>query len=234
VAGRLSKLRPTMPNFVEKYSAEMRAALYTAVLEREQTLRATLRAAAAGELPDLGAEDQATLAGMAYGYAAQLVADERLRRAGNVRAKKDTDATARGVAARLLALADREARLLEAAPAKRPVDTGRAVGAAKLAREAVALVHALDAGPKTAPAKTDTKGAEQRKPRSLAARIAAESSAEQDDPNAPTHADGASGLDVTSPENDDETRTNAGPVRLRIAKPSAILAYGAGGGEAPA
>lgn len=232
MAETLSKLRPTMPAFVEKYSPEMRAALYSAVLERGQTTRAALRAAAAGELPDLSAEDQAILAGIAYGYASELVADEKLRRAGNVRAKKDTDAVARGVAARLLGLADREARLLEAAPTRKPVDTGRAVGAAKLAREAVALVHLLDAGPKTASAKTDAKGAEQRKPRSLAARIAAESNAEQDDALPTPTADDGTRLDVTSADSDSETKANAGPVRLRIAKPSAILAFGAGGGEA--
>lgn len=137
-----------MPAYVEIYSAAMRAALFRAAIDRDMGVQAALRAAAAGELEHLGADDQRTLAGVAYGYACELVRDERARR-GNVRkVRADSTDAALQLAARLLALADREVTRLETTKKREPVDTTRGIAAAKMAREALALARDAKHEPK--------------------------------------------------------------------------------------
>ncbi len=203
-----------MPAFVETYSADMRAALFSATIDRKMAVAAALRAAKAGELPDLGAEDQTILAGMAYNHAAKIVKDERLSRAGIQATRRDTTTAGRELAARLLALADREVRLLEAVSPKKPVDTGRAIAAGKLMREAIAVANALatptssSAGKDEAPAKAPSK------PKGLAARIAAASGAEHDDLTTEADATRAAATGAQASERDGQ---HDGPVRLRVA-----------------
>lgn len=206
-----------MPNFVETYNAEMRAALFSAAIDRGLGVRGALRAAGAGELPDLEPASQAVLSRMAYGYAAELVRDERERRGVVRQVRDDVTELAHTMAARLAALADRELRLLEAAKVKLPVDTGRAHAAAKLMREALAL--ARDA---QAPAKGNGKtsgpaaASEPARPRSVAAMIASDDTAADD---AQDH-ESASG-DTSAPRTTTTTEPthdrSAGAVRGNVA-----------------
>jgi hypothetical protein len=211
-----------MPAFVETYSANMRAALFRATIDDKMTVKGALRAAQAGQLPDLPADDQRILAGMTYNHAASIVKDERLRRGAVERVRDDVHEAAHELAARLAALADRETAQLEAEKPKTPVDTGRALAAAKLMDAAVTLADKA-----SGQGKTNGKGAapatEQPKaPRSLVARIAAEAGAE--DGNAPTHTDaggdnGAAGASETTEQTDGN---GARPVRLRAASPASV------------
>ncbi len=199
-----------MPAFAETYSAQQRDALFRGALDDHLGIRGVLRAAAAGELPELDAADQATLAKMTYGYACQLIRDEKHRRGMIQTVRKDTTISARDLVARLLALGDRELARLEHAKTKQPVDTGAALGAAKLIREALAIGKLLeqDASNTSAPA------AEQAKPKTLAQRIAAHRGTEPDDLPAttdpgPTRRDASPANETTTTKNN----TDAGPVR---------------------
>lgn len=201
-----------MPAYVEIYSADMRAALFRAVLDRGMDVRATLRAAAAGELEHLSADDQRTLAGMAYGYACELVRDERDRRGNVQKVRADTTDAALQLAARLLALADREVARIERAKAREPVDTARAAAAAKLAREALALARDAAHEPKQ-PAAKQPGTAPAPRPTTLAAAIAAgESTATPNTPSNPS--DSATATHTT---NDHTHDTSTSAVRLRAA-----------------
>lgn len=192
-----------MPAFSDVYSANMRAALFLAAIDGKRGVKGALADAAAGELAGLPVEEQAILAGMSYGYAAELVRDERERRADVRQVHDDVTEHAHKMAARLAALADREVRLLEATKTKEPVDTGRAHAAAKLMREALAL--ARDA---QAPAKGNGKApaaaapTAPARPRSVAAMIASDDTAAD---NAP-HDDSDSG-DSSAPRDNTTTDT---------------------------
>lgn len=170
-----------MPNFVETYNSEMRAALFAAAIDRGLGVKGALRGAGAGELPDLEPASQAVLSRMAYGYAAELVRDERERRGVVRQVRDDVTELAHTMAARLAALADRELKLLEATKAKAPVDTGRAHAAAKLMREALALARDAQA-PAKGNGKTGAPAAasEPARPRSVAAMIAGDDAAADD------------------------------------------------------
>lgn len=160
-----------MPAYVEIYSADMRAALFRAVIDHGTDVRAALRAAAAGDLEHLAPDDQRTLAGMAYGYACELVRDERARRGNVQKVRADSTDAAHQLAARLLALADREVQRLETAKKREPVDTARGIAAAKMAREALALTRDAATEPKQPTSKQPTAPAP--RPTTLAAAIAA-------------------------------------------------------------
>lgn len=205
-----------MPAFVERYSAEMRAALFRATIDDKRSVAAALRAAQAGELDDLGAEDQATLGTMAPGYAGQLVRDEKQRRGVIVKVRGNVEEAAHDVAARLAALAAREVGQLEAVKAKTPVDTGRGLRAAKMMREALAL--ARDAEQKTAAPTKPTAGDAKAAPAhtSFLGRLAGRSDAEQDDaPPSPSDS-AASHTAPAQPTAQQQDTSSSGPVRLRV------------------
>jgi hypothetical protein len=131
-----------VPSFVETYSADMRTALFFGAINLRMGVKGAIAAAQRCELPNLSDDDQATLGAMTYGYACTLVKDERLRRADVVKVRADSGEQAHDLAARLLALVDREVRRLEHTKAKTPVNTGAAIAAAKRharGRRAVAL-----------------------------------------------------------------------------------------------
>lgn len=163
-----------MPAFVQRYSADMREALFSAVFDQELSVQRALRTAAAGQLEGLSRADQTTLGEMTYAYACELVREERARRGAMKKIREDASEVAKQLAARLLALADREVQRLERSPLKTPVDTGRGVAAAKLAREALALTRDATAEPKDTGKAPGDKTAGPKKPRTLAATIAAD------------------------------------------------------------
>lgn len=168
-----------MPNFVERYNAKMREALFHAAIDRELGVKGALRAAGEGRLTRISADEQKILAGMAYGYAAELVRDERERRGSVFKVPDDIAQTARAVAAELCELARLEtARLVHQRQRKpkEPVNTGLGVAAAKLMREALALSRDVDAPVKHTPKASDETGKQKgpARPRTLAAVIAAE------------------------------------------------------------
>lgn len=202
-----------MPAYVEIYSADMRTALFHATIDREMSVQGALRAAAAGELEGLSTEDQRTLGGIAYAYACELVREEKLRRGAVKKVRDDAVEVAKQLAARLLALADREVQRIERGKLKDPVDTGRATAAAKLAREALALTRDATLEPKTAAKTTTDKTAPTQRPRTLAAVIAADSGPAADDDPQDNDARGES---ATPRDGANERKTNdesAGPVR---------------------
>jgi hypothetical protein len=161
-----------MPAFVERYSAEMREALFRAVFDREISVRRALRTAAAGQLEDLTRADQATLGEMTYAYACELVRLERARRGAVDKLRQDASEVAKQLAARLLALADREVTRIECTKLKTPVDAGQAIAAAKMAREALALTRDATSEPKTSAKAPEHKDRGKQPPRTLAATIA--------------------------------------------------------------
>lgn len=163
-----------MPAFVKRYSAEMRDALFSAVFDQELSVQRALRTAAAGQLDGLSRADQTTLGEMTYAYACELVREERARRGALKQLREDAQEVAKQLAARLLALADREVQRIERSPLKTPVDTGRAAGAAKMAREALALTRDATTEPKDNAKTAADKTATPKKPRTLAATIAAD------------------------------------------------------------
>lgn len=206
-----------MPNFVEVYNAKMRAALFTAAIDRGLGVKGALRAAGAGEMPDLEPASQAVLSKMAYAYAAELVRDERERRGAVRQVRDDVTERAHELAARLAALADREVRRLELARVKDPVDTGRALAAAKLMREALALARDAQApgkgnGKTVAPA----AASEPARPRSVAAMIAGDSTVADDaqDNERDSGDTSATGNDATT---DTSHNSSNGAVRGNVA-----------------
>lgn len=209
-----------MPAFVETYSANMRAALFRAAIDEGHGTKGALRLAAAGELPDLSSEDQTILAGMAYAYAASQVKDERDRRGEVRKVRADTTETAHELAARLAALADREVAQLEATKRRTPVDTGRALAAAKLMREALALARDASGQGKTNGKTAAPAPAEPARQRSLASRIAAASdSAAGDDDTTPSDS-GDNGAPRATQTAEKTNGRGAGAVRLRAAAPA--------------
>ena len=149
---------------------------------------------------------------MTYGYACTLVKDERLRRADVVKVRADSGEQAHDLASRLLALVDREVRRLEHTKARTPVNTGAAIAAAKLAREAHALARSAAEADNPKRAKAGDAPA-QAKPRGLAARIAAERETEQQDLPHSNH--GESSAPRAEQSDDIPNVVEGGAVRLR-------------------
>lgn len=194
-----------MPAYVEIYSAAMRNTLFHAAIDRNMGVQAALRAAAAGELEHLGADDQRTLAGMAYGYACELVRDEKHRRGTIQKVRADSTDAALQLAARLLTLADREVARIENAKKREPIDTTRGIAAAKMAREALALARDAKHEPKQ-PGKQPA--APTPRATTLAATIAAGESTATN--NAPDHAsDDTAPATHTTKENTHDTGNSA-------------------------
>lgn len=213
-----------MPAFVETYSANMRAALFRAAIDDGHGTKGALRLAAAGELPDLSREDQTILAGMAYAYAAAQVKDERDRRGEVRKVRDDTTETAHELAARLAALAAREVAQLEAAKRRTPVDTGRALAAAKLMREALALARDASGQGKANGRAAAPAPAEPARPQSLASRIAAASTSEAGDDDTTQSDSGDNGTPRASTSAQKTNGRSGGAVRLRAASPAPAAA----------
>lgn len=206
-----------MPAFVATYSSAQRAALFRAAIDQRMPVKAVLEAAAAGELPDLDAADQATLAGMAYGYALQLVRDEKLERGGVERARAQPDKIARDVAIRVLKRAERDIAEIERRARKRPMtieESRKTDAAVKRVRDSMALLRELEPKAKQA---TGEKTREPERPRSLASRIAAQSTTEARDDSTQPDAGGDNATPRTNATNDETNGRSGGPVRLRAA-----------------
>lgn len=211
-----------MPAFAETYSAAQRAALFHAAIDDKMPVRAVLDAAGRGELPGLDAADQRVLAGMAYGYACQLVRDEKLERGGVERVRAQPDKIARDIAIRVLKRAERDIAEIERRAGKRPLklDESRQVEhAQKRVRDAMALVRELDGTGKQA---TAEKTREPERPRSLVARIAAQSKTEAGDTHTPTDADASNAAARANTSNGETTGAGGGPVRLRAASSAPV------------
>lgn len=215
-----------MPAFVEKFSENMRAALFRACIDNGKSVRAALRAAEARELEGLSSEDQAVLASMAYGYAATLVKDERERRGEVAKVRADVAETAHEVAAELASIAKREtqrlARIKPKTPEESRAHSAACTAAGKVMSDALALARDASGQGKQS-GKDSAPAAEQPKaPRSLVARIAAEADAEGGD--APTHtdADGDNRAAATSETTEQTDNRGGGAVRLRAASPARL------------
>lgn len=206
-----------MPAFVQRYSADMREALFQAVFERELSVQRALRTAAAGELDGLSRDDQGTLGEMTYAYACELVREERARRGAMKKIREDAQEVAKQLAARLLALADREVQRLERSPLKTPVDTGRGVAAAKLAREALALTRDATAEPKDTAKTSADKTATPKKPRTLAATIAADTEPAAPDDETQEDADGERAAPRANTTNETTNDESTSSVRSQAA-----------------
>lgn len=213
-----------MPAFVEKFSENMRAALFRACIDNGQSVRAALRAAEAGELEGLSSEDQAVLASMAYGYAATLVKDERERRGEVAKVRADVAETAHEVAAELASIAKREtqrlARIKPKTPEESRAHSAACTAAGKVMSDALAL--ARDASGKQS-GKDSAPAAEQPKaPRSLVARIAAEADTEDGDAHTTPSDSGDNRAAATSETTEHTDNRGARPVRLRAAAPAVV------------
>lgn len=206
-----------MPAFARQYSTEMREALFRAVFERELSVQRALNAAAAGQLDGLNRADQTTLAKMAYPYACELVRNERADRGAMTKVREDASEVAKQLAARLLALADREVQRLERAPLKNPVDAGHGIAAAKMAREALALTRDATTAPKDTGKAPDGKTATPKKPRTLAATIAADTEPVAPDDETLEEADGDSAAPRANATDQPTHEQNASPVRSQAA-----------------
>lgn len=214
-----------MPAFVEKFSENMRAALFRACIDNGLSVRAALRAAEARELEGLSSEDQQVLATMAYGYAATLVKDERDRRGEVAKVRADVTETAHDVAAELSMIAKREQQRLGRMKPKTPAETGAlaAAGSAvlKMQREALALARDASGQGKTN-GKDSAPATEQPKaPRSLVARIAAEADTADGDAHTTPSDSGDNGAAAASETTEQTDNRGGGAVRLRAAAPAA-------------
>lgn len=199
----------------------MRNALFRGAIDDNRGVKGTLRDAAAGELPDLPEADQHTLSAMSYAYAADIVAAERQRRGIVDHVRLNTSQAAHDIAARIIALADREISRIERTRAKEPVNTGAATATAKMAREALALLKDVDALPNAKGDKGNKgngKQGEPSKPLSLAGRIARDANKEPDDDD-----EDPTGAEPQGPgDSDDEVNTHTDSARqvgLRAAFP---------------
>lgn len=206
-----------MPAFVKRYSAEMRDALFSAVFDQELSVQRALRTAAAGQLEGLSRADQTTLGEMTYAYACELVREERARRGALKQLREDAQEVAKQLAARLLALADREVQRIERSPLKTPVDTGRAAGAAKMAREALALTRDATNEPKDTGKAPSDKTATPKKPRTLAATIAADAEPVAPDDSTEDDAHGERAAPRAQQTDEQTNDESAGPVRSQAA-----------------
>jgi hypothetical protein len=172
-----------MPAFAPTYSAAMREALFREAIDNAVSVREVLRRARAGELEDLSPADGAALGGMAYGYALQLVREERQDRGGISQARGQPVPIAREIATRLLKRALRDVERIERDKRKSPMNAREADDLLKVADRAAALIDRLDkmAGGDSTP---DTASKRQpSKPRGLAAQLAAAQDTEQPDDN---------------------------------------------------
>lgn len=166
-----------MPAYTAKFSREQRKALFRAVLGENMSVRGALDAAAAGQLPELGVEQQRELATMNYSYACQLVNEERDNRDGVQRARSQPNSVTKDAAVALLRRAQKDA--LKIANAKKPLmDADAAQKTLGVIEKAQRVLAGLEV--KKAPAKPAAK-TETSKPRGLAEQIARGSSAEPDD-----------------------------------------------------
>lgn len=202
-----------MPAFVEKYSTAQREALFRAVIDQQIGVRASLRACAAGELPGLAPVDQKTLAGMAYGYACELVREERENRAGVQVARTAPDRIAQEIATRVLKRAQRDLIEIERKAGKRAMkaDESAATDAAvKRARAAMALLRELG-GLARGSGKPSTPAA--ARSTSLAERIAGAQTTAQADHHTQEDIASASALATTEADDTLTNRSDAGSVR---------------------
>lgn len=195
----------------------MREALFHATIDGGMSVQAALRTAEAGQLAGLSKDDQATLARMAYPYACELVRDEKGRRGAVRKVHEDTTEAARKLAARILALADREIARIERKPLKEPVDTGRATAAAKMAREALAVVRDATSEPKTSSKQTQDKPAAAPRPRTLAGVIAAGDETANTDAHTEEDDGGESAAPRATQTNEQTDEMSDGAVRSRAA-----------------
>lgn len=205
-----------MPAFVEVYSDRMRAALFRDVLDGRRPVTEALRRAREGALPDLDPADQTVLAGMNYGFAAQLVREERERRQIIPRAAGQVRELVHETALRLAHLADREARRLAVSKAKVPVDTGAGIGAGKLAREALAIIRDLEAPNAKGNGKPSADGPETKpkRPLTLPEQIAAAQGPVASETTHPTTVEGEEALRAEAPT-DNAPNRSAEPAHAR-------------------
>ena len=220
--------RVTMPAFTATYSQEARRALFRAVLVDGMTTKAALRAAAAGELPDLSAEDQADLARMGYSYACRLIKEEEHARDGVQRARSAPGTVTKDVATLLLRRAQKDAQKIANAQ-KGLMDADAALKVLRVT-EACQKVLANLEPKRNANAEKDNGP---KAPLSLAQRIAAGSNAEPDDNHTEPNADGSQATPTIS---DDDTQTdeaNAGPALLNAASLGPPAAGPLNGASAP-
>lgn len=212
-AGAAFRLHAAMPAFVATYSAEQRQALFRAVLGDGLNIKQALRAAAAGELPDLDAESQRQLGGMAYAYACQLVARERDERDGVQLARSMPDTVARDTATALLRRAQQDALKIARDRQKSTMDADAAAKVLRVSRDALALLDQLDA--RKQKGKTGlVSSAEPKAPQTLASRIAAQTRTAASDIPTPSNAGPGTARDAQQSDADSETdAANGGPVR---------------------
>lgn len=193
-----------MPNFVERFSVDMKESLFRAAIDQRMGVRGALRAAKQGELEGLSAEHQEVLAGMTEGYAYDLVKTERDQRAGIVKLKTDTAESAREMSAAILALAKRDIQRMQREKAKIPVDTRQMRGLQAVIANAHSFTATLDAAGK-APAKPEPE--KPKKPMSFHERIAAQARTVQEDAHTEVDDDGDHELATA---NNAEANTNDG------------------------
>lgn len=199
-----------MPAFVATYSAEQRQALFRAVLGDGLNIKQALRAASAGELPDLDAESQRQLGGMAYAYACQLVARERDERDGVQRARSMPESVARDTAVALLRRAQQDALKIARDRQKSTMDADAAAKTLRVSKDALALLDQLDARK----GKGKAVSSEPKRPQTIAQRIAAQARTAASD--IPTHPDASEEAGLTPRASDQDSEQDAahgGPVR---------------------
>lgn len=204
-----------MPAFVEMYSSEQREVLFREVIDHGRSAKDVLRAARAGELEGLSSADGATLGRMAYGYALQLVRDERQERTGVAGARKEPEPIARDIAARLLKRALKDADRIARDKPKEPMNTGDALGVLKVTREATALLRDLDGSNGKGNAAKTNGPAAPAQPRGLAAQLAAQPDPAADDAPIPSSDSGEHTTPRTHTPNNNTNSSNSGAVRSR-------------------
>ena len=78
-----------MPAFAATYSRKQKQVLYREAIDNAQPIAAILRAARAGELDGLEPAEQASLGAISNAWAGTLVKEERMKRAGQTRTRRD-------------------------------------------------------------------------------------------------------------------------------------------------
>lgn len=201
-----------MPAFVERYSAKQRAVLFREAIDHARPVAQVLRAARAGELDGLEPAEQAELGAMGNGYACQLVRQERDERDAVANAAAAPDGLVRELAGLLLKRAERDIRRIASSTGK-PMDTGASLQLLKVMREANALLRAdAPTGNGAGDAPTDAPAPEPAAPRSLAARIAAQSEPAEDNAHETQSADTARAPTINAPDRN-TTDSSTRPVR---------------------
>jgi ribosomal protein S7 len=209
-----------MPAFSPTYSEAMRDALFREAIDNAVPVREVLRRARAGELEELSPADGATLGGMAYGYALQLVREERQDRGGVSKARSEPAPLAREIASRLLKRALKDAERIARDKPKTTMNTGVARELLKVAEQATVLLKRLDElGRHDAPAGAASKRAP-AKPRGLAAQLAAGDDTVHADERASEDQDREREAPRANEANGQTDDTGGGAVRLRAALPA--------------